>query len=122
MQVVLDGIQNMLKLAGQQVDVVATMIEECNGLDRIEQLQGHENVDIYKLAYDIIEQYFSDEVSFRNSVITHRLRNTLGCVTNWMLFFFSHFQTEDVNLAPPMNDTSFEFDPSANIPNDGFKF
>ncbi|XP_058791598.1 importin subunit alpha-3 isoform X2 [Phymastichus coffea] len=90
-QVVLDGIQNMLKLAGQQVDVVASMIEECSGLDKIESLQGHENVDIYKLAYDIIEQYFSDEA-------------------------------EDVNLAPPINDTSFEFDQSASIPNEGFKF
>jgi hypothetical protein len=28
----------------------------------LEALQNHENVDIYKLAYEIIEQYFSDEV------------------------------------------------------------
>jgi hypothetical protein len=27
------------------------------------QNQNHENVVIYKLAYEIIEQYFSDEVS-----------------------------------------------------------
>jgi hypothetical protein len=53
----------MLKLAGPQVEVVANMIEECFGLDKIEALQAHENVDIYKLAYDIIEQYFSDDVS-----------------------------------------------------------
>lgn len=30
------------------------------GLEKIEELQSHENVDIYRLAYDIIEQYFSD--------------------------------------------------------------
>ncbi|XP_011505843.1 PREDICTED: importin subunit alpha-4 isoform X2 [Ceratosolen solmsi marchali] len=65
-QVVLDGIHNMLKLAGTQVEVVANMIEECFGLDKIEALQAHENVDIYKLAYDIIEQYFSDDADDTN--------------------------------------------------------
>lgn len=62
-QVVLDGINNMLKLAGPQVEYLANMIEECNGLDKIEALQSHENSDIYKSAYEIIEQYFSDEVN-----------------------------------------------------------
>lgn len=62
-QVVLDGINNMLKMAGPQVEQLCTMIEECGGLDKIEALQNHDNVDIYKLAYDIIEQYFSGDVS-----------------------------------------------------------
>jgi len=61
-QVVLDGLNNMLKVAGQDVEAVAAMVEECGGLDKIESLQNHENVEIYKLAYEIIEQYFSDDV------------------------------------------------------------
>lgn len=60
-QVVLDGINNMLKVAGPDVEQLANIIEECSGLDKIESLQNHENVDVYKLAYDIIEQYFSED-------------------------------------------------------------
>lgn len=50
-------------MAGPQVEQLCTMIEECNGLDKIESLQNHDNIEIYKLAYDIIEQYFSGDVS-----------------------------------------------------------
>ncbi|CAK9829799.1 Importin subunit alpha-3 [Anthophora retusa] len=59
-QVVLDGIHNMLKLAGTQVEQLANMIEECSGLDKIEALQNHNNIEIYKVAFEIIDQYFSD--------------------------------------------------------------
>jgi hypothetical protein len=61
-QVVLDGINNILKMAGDDVEAIAHMIEECGGLDRIEMLQQHENEDIYKLAYEIIDHYFSGDV------------------------------------------------------------
>nr|CAD7418507.1 unnamed protein product [Timema poppensis] len=91
-QVVLDGINNMLKLAGPEVETLANMIEECGGLDKIEALQNHENVEIYKLAYDIIEQYFSEDVD------------------------------DDPNLVPQSSDTGYQFDPNTSIPNEGFKF
>lgn len=52
----------MLRMAEGHSQVVANLIEECGGLEKIEQLQAHENVEIYKLAYDIIEQHFSEEV------------------------------------------------------------
>ncbi|XP_060813561.1 importin subunit alpha-3 isoform X1 [Bombus pascuorum] len=90
-QVVLDGIHNMLKLAGPQVEQLANMIEECSGLDKIESLQNHDNIDIYKLAYEIIEQYFSEE-------------------------------TNDTNLEPQVVESTFEFDQTTSISNEGFKF
>ena len=37
------------------------MVEECYGLDKIEFLQSHENLDIYRKAFDIIERYFGSE-------------------------------------------------------------
>lgn len=46
----------MLKMAGPHAEHIANLIEECDGLSKIEDLQNHENVEIYKLAYDIIEQ------------------------------------------------------------------
>lgn len=58
-QVVLDGINNILKMAGDDLENVCTMIEECGGLDKIELLQQHENEDIYKIAYEIVDNYFA---------------------------------------------------------------
>ncbi|XKL66606.1 hypothetical protein PGB90_010026 [Kerria lacca] len=68
LQIVLDGLSNMLKSAGPQVEQIANLIEECGGVDKIELLQNHENIDIYKLAYEIIEQYFSEESGVENDV------------------------------------------------------
>jgi hypothetical protein len=62
-QVVLDGIHNMLKMASHdEMEAACTIIEECGGLDNIEALQNHENIDIYRLAFDIIESFFSDMI------------------------------------------------------------
>lgn len=44
-----------------------------SGLEKIENLQQHENEDIYKLAFEIIDQYFSgDDVS--TSALTEALQ------------------------------------------------
>ena len=65
LQVVLEGILNMLRsTSGQMLATLLLLIEECGGLDRIELLQSHENAEIYKVAYEIIEKYFTDNVSF----------------------------------------------------------
>uniref|UniRef100_A0A667XZQ3 Importin subunit alpha n=1 Tax=Myripristis murdjan TaxID=586833 RepID=A0A667XZQ3_9TELE len=73
-QVVLDGLSNILKMADDEAETIANLIEECGGLEKIEQLQNHENEDIYKLAYEIIDQFFSSD-----DVII----NILYCLTNF---------------------------------------
>jgi len=91
-QVVLDGINNILKMAGENAPYIANMIEMCHGLDKIEEAQNHENVEIYKLAFEIIDNYFSGE------------------------------DDEDTQVAPEITQQGFQFDPNPTIPSDGFKF
>lgn len=63
-QIVLDGIYNILKMStGDETEKACNIIEECGGLDKIESLQNHENLEIYRIAFEIIEHYFSDDVS-----------------------------------------------------------
>lgn len=75
----------MLKMAGPHAEHIATLIEECDGLTKIEDLQNHENVEIYKLAYDIIEQYFSDDVA------------------------------DDDGIQPQVDNGNFQFNPNQNL-------
>ena len=58
-QVVLEGFMNILKHF--PTPEVTYQIEECGGVDKIESLQNHENVEIYKLAFEIVDNYFSDD-------------------------------------------------------------
>ncbi|XP_044726633.1 importin subunit alpha-7 isoform X3 [Chrysoperla carnea] len=65
--VALNGLENILRLGEQDakaqngVNPYAVLIEECFGLDKIEFLQSHENMDIYQKAFDIIENFFGSE-------------------------------------------------------------
>ena len=42
-------------------NLMALQIEECGGIEAINDLQRHENDEIYKKAYNIIDLYFSEE-------------------------------------------------------------
>ncbi|XP_022101907.1 importin subunit alpha-3-like [Acanthaster planci] len=91
-QVCLDAILNILKTSGENYQEIATLIEMCGGVDKIENLQNSENNEVYKLAYEIIEHYFSD------------------------------IDEEDPALAPQVVQQAYEFEANTNIPSDGFKF
>lgn len=65
--VALDGISSILKKADDLAAYVM-MIDELEGIDAIENLQQHEDEDIYNKAVKMIEQYFDgDEEDEENS-------------------------------------------------------
>ncbi|XP_031101329.1 importin subunit alpha-like [Ipomoea triloba] len=64
--VCLEGLQNILKIGEAEKDAdgvnkFGQLIEEADGLDKIENLQSHDNHDIYDKAVKILEAYWLDE-------------------------------------------------------------
>lgn len=67
--VCLEGLENILKVgemdkeAGMNggINLYAQMIDECDGLDKIENLQTHDNNEIYEKAVKILEKYWAEE-------------------------------------------------------------
>jgi len=58
----LDAIEAILKHGGEgENNEYANMVDEAGGLDKIENLQEHENEDIYHKSIHLIEQYFGSE-------------------------------------------------------------
>lgn len=57
----------MSEKIGEHVNI-SLAIEECGGLDRIEELQSHDNDQVYGKAYWLVETYFSDPVSIDHSL------------------------------------------------------
>ena len=56
----MNGLINILLMAAQHGDgdKICELIEECGGLDKIEDLQSHENEQVYKKALGIIANFF----------------------------------------------------------------
>ncbi|KAI9559932.1 hypothetical protein GHT06_013939 [Daphnia sinensis] len=93
--VVLDGLANILAAAEKmgELEKVSLHVEECGGLDRVEALQSHDNVEIYHKSLAILEQYFSTEGD------------------------------EDSELAPSTSQGgNFEFSQTSQAPEGGFSF
>lgn len=97
-QVALDGLENILKVGeidkADGINQFALFVEEAGGMEKIHNLQNHENLEIYKKAYHIIDKYFAED------------------------------EEEDPNLAPEMDATTgqFAFQTDVNMPQGGFHF
>lgn len=72
--VCLEGLENILKVgevdkeAGTNggINMYTHMIDECDGLDKIENLQTHDNNEIYEKAVKILEKYWAEEDEEQN--------------------------------------------------------
>ncbi|KAJ1949162.1 Importin subunit alpha-1, partial [Linderina pennispora] len=67
-QVALDGLENILKVGeadreknASHMNEFALYVEEAGGMEKIHNLQLHDNIEIYKKAYNIIDKYFAEE-------------------------------------------------------------
>lgn len=63
--VALEGLENILKLGQSMGEAylqhLVNIIQDCNGLTLIEELQNHENQAIYQRAVKVLEVYFGAE-------------------------------------------------------------
>ncbi|GLT47675.1 hypothetical protein SLA2020_213510 [Shorea laevis] len=67
--VCLEGLENILKVGEADknlgnnggVNLYAQMIDDAEGLEKIENLQSHDNTEIYEKAVKVLETYWSDE-------------------------------------------------------------
>lgn len=68
-QVALDGLDNILKVGDMDktqsgpgaTNQYARYVEECGGMHMIHNLQQHDNLEIYKKAFNIMDKYFADD-------------------------------------------------------------
>ncbi|KAK3012267.1 hypothetical protein RJ639_012178 [Escallonia herrerae] len=67
--VCLEGLENILKVGEVDKEMgmngginrYAQMVDDCEGLDKIEALQSHDNNEIYEKAVKILERYWAEE-------------------------------------------------------------
>ncbi|KAL7082169.1 hypothetical protein ACP275_14G082600 [Erythranthe tilingii] len=72
--VCLEGLENILKVGEADkenglnggINIYAQMIDDCEGLDKIETLQSHDNNEIYEKAVKILEKYWAEEDEDQN--------------------------------------------------------
>ena len=59
----MEGIENILRVGARKLDarLYANLVEEAGGLDKLEMLQHHENIDVYRKAVNIVREFFDND-------------------------------------------------------------
>lgn len=143
MTVALEGIENILKAAEAMMKQrpemnalpqITSIIEECGGLQRIEELQNHQNHSIYERSMKILESYFDvEEDTMEDSNIAPAVMGS-GAAEGMMMHdnlpaSMHHFQMQGGGAAmppqaPPQTQYSFGFggNAAAGAANPNFSF
>lgn len=66
---ILEGLENILKVGEEELNqgntggynIYAQMIDDAEGLEKIENLQSHDNNEIYEKAVKILSMYWTEE-------------------------------------------------------------
>lgn len=98
-QVALDGLDNILKVGETDkqaggpgsVNQYALYVEEAGGMITIHNLQSHDNLEIYKKAFNIMDKYFPDEEEVDAAISAPSLDATgTFAVSSLILSFFMY--------------------------------
>lgn len=121
--VVLTGLKNLFQLAEKLngTENLARAIEECGALDKLEALQSHENDEVYKQAYELIDQYFQDQASGHQYLLYIDHNSNQFIKPNIHFYSLHYLQGDDQALAPKTDGVTLQFD-SNNGPGGEYKF
>lgn len=105
--VALEGLENILKVGDSEKELAgaegqnpySTMVDEANGLDKIEELQNHSNREIYEKAVNILETFFDVEDG-ENENLAPAVDANQGTYA---------FGDQNAHQAPQNNFTGFNF-------------
>ena len=100
---------------GASKNAYADMIEDSDGLDRIEELQEHPNEKVYEKAVDLIEKYFAEDDGEAENFGAQGFAQGQG---NGQFAFGASFNSP----APAMNNSGFGMSPAQPQQQGGFSF
>uniref|UniRef100_A0A2S2NCU0 Importin subunit alpha n=1 Tax=Schizaphis graminum TaxID=13262 RepID=A0A2S2NCU0_SCHGA len=60
-EIILEGLNQLLEKSDSTRGKICMLIEEANGLDHLESLQNHSSQKIYEMSFNIVEKYFQGE-------------------------------------------------------------